>query len=516
MSRRLLCGLAALVLLAGWPPCPARCADTDAPAETRREIAHRVVRITGSDAHRPAEVSIAIDPTNPEHLVAVSHQAGRGVPSSNFDYQSWDSGKTWISAATPNPDKRAQGDDAVTFGPDGTAYHLYLSAVGYGQPKPRRASSGLFVHALRPGGEDSTPVPIVDHVNSVEPMEDKPWLVFDASPESKFKNSIYVSWTRFEIYGSKDPAHKSHIYFSRSRDGGKSFSPCFKISDKPGSCRDDSSTVEGAMPAVGPRGEVYVVWAGPEGVIFKKSADGGDKFSKEQLITKMPGGWDSPAPGVPRHNGMPVTFVDLSNGPHRGTIYVNWIDKRNGDLDVLLTASRDGGATWSEPLRINNDPKSNGKDQLFTWMAVDPADGSINIVFYDRRNLKDTLTGLTLARSVDGGKSFINYRINQEPFVCQKDVFMGDYIGISAIGGRVVAAYCHVLEKKQTALSAALFQFKLGTQEAMSPISVSVGLPAQIELNRCTMAGSNDFSCRCSCFEPRLRIAPRCFLGRHP
>src|SRR5262249_2950318 len=152
---------------------------------------------------------------------------------------------------------------------------------------------------------------------------------------------------------------------------------------------------EGAMPAVGPNGELYLVWAGPEGLIFRKSTDGGDKFGKEQLITKLPGGWDSPAPGVPRHNGMPVTMVDLSQGSNRGTIYVTGIDRRSGDLDVSFPLSRAAGATWSDPMRVNDDPKGNGKDQLFTWMAVDPADGSINIVFYDRRNLKDTMTGLT-------------------------------------------------------------------------------------------------------------------------
>src|SRR6516162_6570423 len=120
-------------------------------------------------------------------------------------------------------------------------------------------------------------------------------------------------------------------------------------------------------------------------------------------------------------------------------------------------------------------------------MAVDPSDGSINIVFYHRRNLTDTLTGLTLARSIDGGKSFVNFRIDQEPFVCLKDVFMGDYIGISAAGGRVVAGYCHMLEKKQTALSAAVFQFKLGTQEAAPQPASTV-------------------SCQCSSF--RWRFCP--------
>jgi len=490
MYRRLPLGLAALVLVGAWLPCPAPSSDGDVPADSRRRVPHAMWRITGPDAHHPAEVAVAIDPTNPCHVVAVSHQRGRqkGEPSSNHSYSSWDGGRTWSSSPTPNPRNHAQGDDSITFGPDGTAYHVYLSALGYGKQRPQRADSGLFVHALRGRCQDEQAVPIVDHFNSVEPMEDKPWPVVDHSPVSKYRGSIYVSWTRFEVYGSKDPAHRSHIYFSRSRDGGRSFSPVFRISDKSGTCRDDSDTVEGAMPAVGPNGEVYVVWAGPEGLIFKKSTDGGVTFGKEKLIGKMPGGWDSPAPGVPRHNGMPVTHVDLGDGPHRGWIYVNWIDKRNGDLDVFLAASRDGGETWSEPVRVNDDPKGNGKDQLFTWMAVDPADGSINIIFYDRRNLKDTMTDLTLARSVDGGKSFVNYRIDQEPFTCDKEVFMGDYIGIAALGGKVVAAYCHLPEKKTTALSAAVFQFKLGTQEAAPIPAPAIASAESLCQERCTIS----------------------------
>jgi hypothetical protein len=486
-------GLVPILILAACSrgPCPALAGQ---PGDSRRTVPHAIYRITGPEANHPAEVAVAVDPTNPMHVVAVSHQrTGKGQPSTNFAYVSWDGGQTWVSRPTPNPDRRTQGDDGVTFGPDGTAYHTYLSALGYGQKRPKRACSGLFVHALC-SGEERDPVPVVDHVNSVEPMEDKPWLAVDSSPESKYFGSLYMSWTRFEIYGSKDPAHKSHIYFSRSRDGGKSFEPCFKISDRPGTCRDDSDTVEGAMPTVGPRGEVYVVWAGPQGLVFKKSTDGGDSFSKEKVIDKMPGGWDSPAPGVPRHNGMPATMVDLSRGPHRGTIYVNWIDKRNGDLDVFLISSRDGGETWSEPVRVNDDPKGNGKDQLFTWMAVDPADGSINIVFYDRRNLKGTMTGLTLARSVDGGKSFVNYRIDQEPFNCEKDVFLGDYLGIGAVGGRVVAAYAHALEKKETTLSAAVFQFRLGTQEA-EPITQQVAAVLESQWCACSPANSSCGNC---------------------
>ena len=127
------------------------------------------------------------------------------------------------------------------------------------------------------------------------------------------------------------------------------------------------------------------MWAGPLGLVFDKSTDGGLTFGKDKVIGDMPGGWDFEIEGLNRANGMPVTGVDLSNGPNKGTLYVNWIDARNGDPDVFVMSSRNGGETWTAPVRVNDDALKNGKAQFFTWMAIDPADGSVNIVFYDRR-----------------------------------------------------------------------------------------------------------------------------------
>ena len=52
------------------------------------------------------------------------------------------------------------------------------------------------------------------------------------------------------------------------------------------------------------------------------------------------------------------------------------------------------------------------------------------------------LTGVTLARSVDGGRTFINYTVPISQFdCCAKSGFFGDYNAIDAYGGRVVAAF---------------------------------------------------------------------------
>jgi hypothetical protein len=445
--------------------------------ETRKHIAHQVVRITEKGAGNPCEVAIAMNPTNISQLIAVSHTVRDCLVS-----KSSDGGKTWKNEQFANPSGRRQGDDVVFYDPKGTLYHVCLRFQGLRQRRPQKASSGIFVSRWldypvfsSPGpipagaqgkteGRWSDGVPIIDHFNTVEPMEDKAWLAFDDMPDSKYRGNIYASWTRFDVYGSKEPDRKTNIYFSRSTDGAKSFSPCQKISDTPGDCLDGSNTVMGAIPCVGLKGEVYVVWSGPEGIVADQSKDGGLTFGEDTLVTKTPGGWDITVDGIQRSNGLPVIGIDTSSGPHRGNLYVTWIDKRNNDPDVFCSSSRDG-KTWSEPVRVNDDEKGNGKDQIFHWMAVDPADGSINVIFYDRRGLDGTKLGLTFVRSIDGGKTFVNYTVDQEPFDCYRDVFFGDYIGLAAHQGHIAAVYSHFVGRRELALSAALFHFKPGTQE---------------------------------------------------
>ena len=428
----------------------------------------RVVQISEPDALNPAEVTIAINPKNPDNIVAASFQSGRAPKplAGSYNYVTMDGGKTWKTVTTADPRNLVQGDDVVYFSSDGIAYHAHLSFDGIRQARPPRAENGMIVNVSHDGGltwTDGTAV--VNHINTVIPFEDKPGLVVDNAPGSRFNGNVYIAWTRFDVYGSSNPDHKSQIYFSRSIDKGQTFSMPIQISDVGGDCVDSDNTVEGAVPAIGPKGEVYIVWAGPLGLIFDKSTDGGLTFGKDKVIGVIPGGWDFSVEGLDRANGMPVTGVDLSDGPNRGTLYVNWIDARNGDPDVFVMSSRNGGNTWSTPVRVNDDPLKNGKKQFFTWMSIDPVDGSLNLVFYDRRNSKGSETKLILARSVDGGRTFVNQSIELPAFEANSRVFFGDYTGISAYNGRVIPVFMHFVNKNRLAVSVALYQFKPGTQE---------------------------------------------------
>ncbi|HEY0367023.1 MAG TPA: sialidase family protein, partial [Pyrinomonadaceae bacterium] len=397
-----------------------------------------------------------------------SFQTGRPPKprAGSHHYVTFDGGKTWTTVSTPNPKNLVQGDDVLTFSNDGVAYHVHLSFDGIRLARPVRAENGMIVNVSKDGGNTWTEgTPAINHVNTVIPFEDKPGLIVDNAPGSRFKGQVYLAWTRFDVYGSSDPEHRSQIYFTRSTDQGQTFSMPFRISDTGGDCLDSDNTVEGAVPAVGPNGEVYVVWAGPLGLVFDKSTDGGLTFGKDKAIGDIPGGWDFGIEGLSRANGMPVTGVDLSNGPNKGALYVNWIDARNGDPDVFVMSSRNGGDTWTAPVRVNDDALKNGKAQFFTWMAIDPADGSVNVIFYDRRDGKGTQTGLTLARSVDGGRTFVNHRIEMPLFNVSERVFFGDYSSVSAVGGRVAPAFMHFVNDGSLGISVALFRFKLGTQE---------------------------------------------------
>jgi alpha-glucosidase len=425
----------------------------------------RVVRVTPPQAKGAVEVSVAIDPTNPDHLIGVSIARLTDHPGiTDFAYVSNDAGRSWKMIPRVNPHKVQQGDDVVTFTPDGLAVHTFISFTGIRQARPKRAHTGIVTSTSRDGITWSEQVPVVELFNSVEPHEDKPWIRADVSSDSPHRGNLYVAWTKFDVYGSKKPEHKSHVYFSRSLDSGKSFAVPRKISDQPGDAQDRSDTLMGACPAVGPKGEVYVVWTGPKSLFFTKSTDAGLNFVANKIISDC-AGWDFPIKGLGRAAGYASMGVDLTRGKDRGSIYVCWGDTRNGDPDVFLVASRDSGETWSKPLRVNKDGK--GKEQWFPWLVVDPVDGSINIAYYDRGAQEGTLTDVTLARSIDGGRTFAYFKLNEESYDLNKLGFFGDYLGLDCHGGRVAALWMHPVDgSRRLGISSTVLDFEPGTQKA--------------------------------------------------
>ncbi len=367
----------------------------------------------------PNETSIYINPKNTQQLIA-------GANLSAY-YYSNDGGHTWGEGNLQST-LGVYGDPCLVIDTLGYMYFLHLSSpsasLGYWLDRivcQRSVNNGLSWNDGAGIGKNDPK------------QEDKEWAAINP-----FNNEIYVTWTQFDTYGVADTSQKTIINFSKSTDQGISWSPAVRLSETAGNCMDSDSTVEGAVPAVGPNGEIYTSWAGPAGIVFDRSTDGGITWLNQDIfVNSMPGGWDYVIPGIYRANGMPITCCDLSKGPGRGTIYINWSDQRNGptDTDIWLSKSTDGGNTWSNAIRVNDDPP--GRQQFFNWMTVDQATGNIWIVFYDRRNYPDTRTDVFLAVSKDGGESFQNFKVSETPFIPNSNVFFGDYTCIAAHNGVV-------------------------------------------------------------------------------
>jgi hypothetical protein len=375
------------------------------------------VRVDDGSAWQPNEVTIAINPLNPNILAAGSNL--------DYFYISYDGGNSW-EQKTLTSKYGVWGDPSVIFDNNGYIYFAHLSnppeKTGYWIDRivvQRSIDSGKTFDTGYGIGFNSPK------------NQDKEWLAADLT-NSPFRGNIYITWTEFDKYGSHSASDSSRILFSKSTDKGKSWSEPIVISDTSGNCVDADLTVEGAVPCVGPNGEIYVAWAGPGGIHFDKSTDGGNSFGKDVFVTEQPGGWDFAIPGIERANGLPITACDVSNSPYRGNIYICWGDQRNGttDSDVFFIKSTDGGKTWGKTIKVNND--NSGRHQFFPWMTVDSSNGYIYVVFYDRRETTGNATDVYLARSTDGGETFENFKISESPFTPISTIFFGDYINIAA------------------------------------------------------------------------------------
>ncbi|MCB9267106.1 MAG: exo-alpha-sialidase [Lewinellaceae bacterium] len=369
----------------------------------------------------PCEPSIAISPANPDRVVA-------GAILDRV-YYSEDGGKAWEPGRLRSP-YGVYGDPVIQADYAGNFFYAHLSNPG-GSSFSKDWLDRIVIQRSVDGGKTWNE----GAFTGLRPPhdQDKHWLAVDPR-----NNHLYVTWTEFDKYESRDPGDHSRILFSRSTDGGINWSEAVAISQFEGDCLDGDQTTEGAVPAVGPDGELYVAWAYDEKIYFDRSLDGGKTWLAEDIvIAAQPGGWTFDIPGIFRCNGMPITATDLSEGPNKGAIYVNWSDQRNGadDTDIWLASSSDGGQSWSDPVRVNDDPP--GKQQFFTWMDIDQTTGILYFVFYDRRAYNDERTDVYLAWSADGGRSFTNRRISEKPFIPSAGVFFGDYNDISAHAGRV-------------------------------------------------------------------------------
>jgi hypothetical protein len=400
-----------------------------------------LVRISDPLSTDPEEVTIAIDPLNPSSLAAAANI--------QYYYSSSDAGHTWAQGIL-NSTLGVFGDPSMTFDAEGRLYFAHLGGFArtpswLDQMVVQRSDNGGLT--WNNGGGTAIDSPR---------MQDKEWIVADQTT-SPYRNTLYMGWTQFDNYGSYAPMDSSRIMFASSTDQGATWSKPLRLDSHAGDCVDSDATVEGAQPAIGPNGEIYISWAAHNAIHFTRSLDGGKSFDTERTIASMPGGWAFEVPGIYRCNGLPTTLCDVSHSHNRGSVYIIWADQRAGvnNTDIFLIKSTDGGMNWSNAKLLNTDTVRSGgassvAQQFFPSMTIDQTTGRLYGVFYDRREHIGDTTDVYLARSIDGGKSFENFKVSSEVFIPQKRIFFGDYIHIAAQNGRVYPIW---MRSDTTALS---------------------------------------------------------------
>jgi hypothetical protein len=424
-----------------------------------------IVQIYPSTDHSQSETCIIVNPNDPDHLlVGVNAITAESYPDFHQGYYyTFDRGATW-DGSNILPGVNDAGDPVTMIDLDGNAFFTYITWT-----------SGLecWTKKSTDGG--------VNWLTSVEMPNagstDKPHGIVDVVPASSYNGNIYNAWTDFNSYPYP-------VKCSRSTNGGSSFSSAVSISGNTA-----NYLAQGVNFAIGPNGEVYATWS-----IYKNSIleEAGNGFN---VSTNGGASWGTAfeiaglgVNGIRgylkttniRVNSFPVMDVDLSNE----IIYLIWTDDRLGDPDIYLTKSYDGGANWiTPPIRVNDDPEGNGKDQWFPWIAVSE-DGVVGIVFYDSRDdSQNLLTTMYVAISYDEGETWDNIRIMDDQFIptpipgCASG-YQGDYIGIAAKDGSFFPVWC--MPHPDTRIYQAYFA---EVPYALSDISISMD-PDMTEIHR--------------------------------
>lgn len=420
-----------------------------------------------------SEPHISVDPRDPNHLVGGSKMY-QNLPEYLFKigtFVSFDGGQTWTdNGHLPGypAQSGAEGDDYYVTSDiwtaqddEGNAYAMVLdhpptdSLTGAGW--------GMTLHKSTDGGRTwSGRIPMHENADAVSKhlfLDDKNTLAVDNSGtdgDGKTGN-LYGCW-------SFDAAVANlAVYVTTSTDAGATWSDPVNVSGA-------DRTVLGCHVVVGPPvidggpGVLYVFWRdfGSGRNRMAKSIDGGLTFSLPITVNTYRES-PSPFPGSGFRNGnIPAGAVDPDD---RNTVYLSYMDYHSTkpdedcpeagddpipeqvcDADVMVIKSTDGGTTWGNPIRVNQDPVGNGKDQFQQQLAITPS-GQLNMMWFDRRNdPANFYIDTFFARSNDGGQTWTETRVTKSmwdpsinPPISGSGEFIGDYQGLIATdtGGAV-------------------------------------------------------------------------------
>lgn len=267
-----------------------------------------------------------------------------------------------------------QGVSRIAVGKDGTIYVVWSDARTI-------ISSDIYLSKSTDGGKTfSTSVRVNDTTGGTQAFQD---IAIDGS------GNIYVVW-----HDSRSGTN--NIYFSKSTDGGATFSTSKRV--------DDSTTRNQYFPVIVLDGNrnIYVSWLDNRNgtnvydIYFSKSEDGGSTFKTNVKVGQI----SSNLTSIP--NQGPSLTLGLNEKKTGYNVYIVFEVKASGGGpgDIYLAKSTDGGITFSSSVKVNDVISD---DQGSPKIDVDGR-GDVYVIWQDKRNGADY--DVYFSKSTDTGSTF--------------------------------------------------------------------------------------------------------------
>jgi hypothetical protein len=394
-----------------------------------------------------SEEAIAVNPTNPNNVVTVTNvgHGEAGLTVGMFEGVSFDGGKTWatklIGLGGNDPLGDACCDPSLSFDKYGNLFLTYLYQVEDQVPIALSTNGGLdFTVIANISAANLPPKKSQGDNRGLFRFVDQPTIVAAT-------NQVWV------VFNAGGPMVATGAAVTGPGEVG-AFIPVEVI---PGTNNCTYGDVQ-----IGPSGQVM------QACNLTESGQGGGKifvsvdpdgigpagFADSVFVTQTHvGGFDFIPAQPDRSVDAEVGLAwDRTGGLHHGRVsmvYTAEHPNESDDTDVFVRHSDDNGATWSAPVRVNNDATTNS--QFLPKISLDPSTGNIAVVWYDCRN--DSGTGgpgdtdgianddaqLWGAFSTNGAESFTsNVRISagtSNSHDSGNGIDYGDYTGLSFYGG---------------------------------------------------------------------------------
>jgi hypothetical protein len=327
-----------------------------------------------SDVRLDTDLMGAADSADPQ----LAHEDGRlfvvwedsrGGGWDIYFQRSDDGGATWLGADVrldSDAPGQALSEDPV-IGVDGSAVHVAWEEERDGQ-------RDVYYRGSTDGGVTFRPEVVLNTAPGAS-YSDRPRMAVSG-------DRIYVAW-KDNRTGTYD------IHLNASADRGLTWlAPDVRVETGVPGASDSND------PEIDAEGDnVYVVWsdsrAGNGDIRMNRSDDGGQSW----LIADVR--IDTDAPGA----GISIRPQVRCAG---GTVYITWVDARDGNADIRFNRSLDGGRTWeTADQRLDTDAAGAATSEFVKLQVSGP---NVYVVWQDDR---DTGNDIRFNFSTDQGATFL-------------------------------------------------------------------------------------------------------------